>query len=64
MTLHDTLQLSRRQHLLIVVTGRTGWVAKAILYAVIGGVCCQSAVQGHASGAAFASPQVPRNPQD
>ncbi|KAK9865211.1 hypothetical protein WJX84_004715 [Apatococcus fuscideae] len=54
---HGVVQLSRRQHLLIVVTGRIGWVAKAIVYAVIGGVSCESAVQGYASGAAFASPQ-------
>ena len=42
----------------LVISGRVGWVAKAIIYAIIGGVCCQVAVQGHALQSGAASPQV------
>lgn len=40
--------------------GRIGWAAKAIIYALIGGLACKNGVQDDGSNA---SPQVPLFPK-
>lgn len=49
--------IKRRQLRAIQVLGSTGWVFKGIVYAIIGGLSCQSAV-GDSDEYASASPQV------
>ncbi|KAK9867371.1 hypothetical protein WJX84_004468 [Apatococcus fuscideae] len=55
--INRTLKVSQRQETLLVICGRVGWLAKAIVYAIIGGICCDSAVKGHSSKSGSASPQ-------
>jgi hypothetical protein len=54
-------QVRRSKHIRILATvGRIGWVGKALIYASIGGLACQTAVHPHApqpQGATM-SPQV------
>ena len=38
------------------LAGKIGWIAKGIVYALIGGLCCRAAADGNAD--VDASPQV------
>jgi hypothetical protein len=49
--------IKKRQLKAIQVLGSIGWVFKGIVYAIIGGLSCQSAV-GDSQEYASASPQV------
>ena len=51
------MQISRHQRIVLIIFGRIGWCAKAIIYSIIGGLCCKSSVEGR-QGTASASPQV------
>ena len=51
------MQISNHQRIVLIIFGRIGWCAKAIIYSIIGGLCCKSSVQGR-NGSASASPQV------
>lgn len=50
------VQVKPRDYIYVKILGKIGWVAKALVYSIIGGQCCNSAVGDDSMSI---SPQVP-----